>query len=119
MTTITAPLLQLIKESGEAVLTLTEDLPQQELLRSRLTRVEVQRQLQCLLGVLDAAAPLLRERMPELDWAGWHAAGQALAAPGPAQDEALCFAVQSLVPATLSWLRVYKQEQPALFEAWG
>jgi hypothetical protein len=37
---------------------------------------------------------------------------------GPPQDEALRFAVQSLVPATLSWLRVYRQSEPDLFSAW-
>jgi hypothetical protein len=31
---------------------------------------------------------------------------------------ALGFAVQSLVPATLSWLRVYRHAEPDLFGAW-
>jgi hypothetical protein len=37
------------------------------------------------------------------------------APPGVALDEALWFAVQALVPATLLWLRVYQQSQPELF----
>lgn len=35
--------------------------------------------------------------------------------PGETLDEALWFASQSLVPATLLWLRVYRQSQPDLF----
>jgi hypothetical protein len=42
----------------------------------------------------------------------------ALGLPGESQAEALWFAIASLVPATLLWLRVYKQAQPGLF-AWG
>ena len=32
-----------------------------------------------------------------------------------ARDEALWFAVRSLVPATLMWLRVYRESNPELF----
>lgn len=115
---ITAPMLQLIQEAGEGVLTLTEGLQQDELLRSRLTRAEVQRQLQRLADTLADAPDAMRHLMPEIDWAGWRAARLALPAPGAQQDEALWFAVQSLVPATLSWLRVYRQSHPELFQAW-
>jgi hypothetical protein len=56
--------------------------------------------------------------MPEIDWAAWRATRLALPVPGEAQDETLWFAVQSLVPATLNWLRVYRAERPELFSAW-
>ena len=115
---ITAPMLQLTNDAGEAVLVLTEGLQRSELLRSRLTRVEVQRQLLRLADTLADAPDALRHLMPEIDWAGWRATRLALPVHGEQQDEALWFAVQSLVPATLSWLRVYRAEQPALFEAW-
>ena len=116
---ITAPLLKLVESAGEAVLTLTEGLAQSDLLRSRLTRAEVQRQLQRLADTLSDAPDALRHRMPEIDWAGWRATRLALPQAGAQQDEALWFAVQSLVPATLSWLRVYRQSHPELFQAWG
>ena len=105
-------------DAGEAVLILTEGLQRSELMRSRLTRTEVQRQLLCLANALADAPDALRHLMPEIDWAGWRATRLALPMPGEPQDEALWFAVQSLVPATLSWLRVYRAEQPALFSAW-
>ncbi len=116
---ITAPLLELTKDAGEAVLILTEGLQRAELLGSRLTRAEVRRQLQCIADTLADAPDVLRHLMPELDWAGWRAARLALPEPGARQDDALWFAVQSLVPATLSWLRVYRTEQPGLFTTWG
>ena len=115
---ITAPLLQLTWNAGEAVLTLTEGLPEADLLRSRLTRAETQRQLQRMAEALSDAPDALRHLMPEIDWAGWRATRLALANAGAQQDEALCFAVRSLVPATLSWLRVYQQSQPELFDTW-
>jgi uncharacterized protein with HEPN domain len=115
---ITAPLLNLTNEAGEAVLILTEGLQRAELPSSRLTRAEVQRQLQCLADTLADAPDALRHRMPELDWAGWRATRLALPVPGAQQDDALWFAVQSLVPATLSRLRVYRSEHPELFTAW-
>jgi len=116
---ITAPLLTLVEAAGEAVLTLTEGLSPADLLRSRLTRAEVQRQLQRLSDTLSDAPDALRHLMPEIDWAAWRATRLALPEAGPQQDEALCFGVQSLVPATLSWLRVYRHSHPDLFLAWG
>ncbi len=112
---ITAPMLSLIQTAGEAVLVLTESLERQELLRSRLTREEVRRQMVLLADTLLALPEAAREHMAEIDWAGWRGARLALELSGPQQDEALWFGVQSLVPATLSWLRVYRQERPDLF----
>ncbi|MDL2337420.1 MAG: hypothetical protein Q7T97_12645 [Burkholderiaceae bacterium] len=111
-------MLQLTNDACEAVLILTDGLQQSELLRSRLTRAEVQRQVRCLADTLADAPDALRHLMPEMDWAGWRATRLALPLPGAQQDEALWFAVQSLVPATLSWLRVYREQQPGLFQAW-
>jgi len=115
---ITAPLLQMTSDAGEAVLILTEGLQRVEFMRSRLTRAEVQRQLLCVADTLADAPDALRHQMPELDWAGWRATRLALQTGGEPRDDALWFAVQSLVPATLSWLRVYRREQPGLFSAW-
>lgn len=114
----TAPLLNVIEEAGAAVLILTDGLTRDDLLRSRLTQAEVQRHLQMLADVLAGAAPALRQPLPEVDWDGWALLGQAVATPGAARDEALWFAVQSLVPATLGWLRVARQAQPVLFTQW-
>ena len=113
---INSALLGLIEQAGTAVATLVEGLEQSELLRSRLTRGEVLRQLKTMA---DSAAQMeapARDAMPELDWCGWDAMRTRFdAPPGDALDAALWFACASLVPATLLWLRVYQQSQPELF----
>ena len=112
----TVPLFKLIQEAGEGVLLLVEDLQEGEFLRSRLTRAEVLRQLRLMADTLAALPEEARRAMPEIDWAGWRAGALALAGEGAARDDAAWFAARSLVPATLSWLRVYRQAEPALFE---
>ncbi|MCX7257872.1 MAG: hypothetical protein NTZ64_14430 [Polaromonas sp.] len=113
---ITTALLNLIEQSGTAVATVIEGLEKNELLRSRLTRAEVLRQLKTLAGSayqIDAAG---RAEMPELDWSGWDAMRAHFdGPPGQALDDALWFSCEALVPATLLWLRVYQQHQPELF----
>ena len=112
---IHAAMLSLIQDCGEGVLVLVDGLQPGELLRSRLTRAEVQRQLAQMAGALGALAPEARRALPEIDWDGWLATERALLTPGAEQDDALWFAASSLVPATLLWLRVYRESQPALF----
>ncbi|MDA3876525.1 MAG: hypothetical protein PF483_05505 [Halothiobacillus sp.] len=112
---VNAALLSKIEEAGEAVMILTEGLEKAEFLGSRLTRAEVTRQI----GIIgDIAAKLPQETrtvLAEPDWAGWDAATRQLAHTGPAADAALWFAATALAPATLMWLRVYRQNQPKLF----
>ncbi|MES2877332.1 MAG: hypothetical protein V4713_02835 [Pseudomonadota bacterium] len=117
---INIALLGLIEQAGTAIATLIEGLERDELLRSRLTRAEVLRQLKTLadsVGQLEAPA---RNEMPELDWTGWDAMRPRFAGPpGESLDEALWFSCEALVPATLLWLRVYQQNQPTLFRMTG
>lgn len=112
---INAAMLKVIQDCGEGVLVLVEGLPEADLLRSRLTRAEVQRLLALMAGTLSSLSPTAQAALPEIDWHGWRATSVALGLAGEAQDQALWFAVQSLVPATLLWLRVYRQAEPALF----
>jgi len=109
-------LLGLIEQAGTAVAILVEGLAREELLRSRLTRQEILRQINTLANSAAQVDSADRSRMPELDWDGWQTIQARLAGPsGESQDEALWFACESLVPATLLWLRVYQQSQPELF----
>jgi hypothetical protein len=111
-----APLFKLIEEAGEGVLLLVEDLQEPEFVRSRLTRSEVLRQLKTMADTLAALPQAARAAMPEIEWDGWRAAAIAMAGEGSARDETAWFAARSLVPATLSWLRVYRNAEPAMFE---
>jgi len=116
---ITAPLLNLIQESGESVLVLTDDIDEASFARSRLTRAEVRRHVQTLAATLEGLGAGVEAQMPEIDWDGWRGVRRQLQSDQPSvQTEGLWFAVQSLVPATLSWLRVYRQSQPEMFSAW-
>lgn len=112
----TSALLALIEESGLAVVTLAEGLEEADLRRSRLTRSEILRYLRLLAQSVMAVPPAAREDMPELDWAGWALLSPRLqAASGDDLEEAIWFATHSVVPATLLWLRVYRQGQPQWF----
>jgi uncharacterized protein with HEPN domain len=116
---ITAPMLNLIQESGEAILVLTDSVEESEFRRSRLTREEARRQLLTLADTLENLPPEARAAMPEIDWEGWRSTRTLMDTPGPQRDEALWFAARSLVPATLSWLRLYRRSHPELFTYWS
>lgn len=112
---ITAAMLQLIQQSGEGILVLVDGLEELEFCRSRLTRQEVRRLLATMADTLESLPEAARQAMPEVDWAGWRTVMLALGSPALAGDEAAWFAARSLVPATLSWLRVYQRSAPTLF----
>ena len=116
---ITAAMLGTIQEAGEAVLVLTDGLEEGELLASRLTRAEVTRQLGVLASTLRSLPDDAVRTMPESDWAGWRGMATGRSLGGPACDEALWFGSRSLVPATISWLRVYRRSHPELFAYWS
>lgn len=112
----TSALLNLIERSGLDVATLAEGLDEADLRRSRLTRAELLRHLRVLANSAIAVPPSAREEMPELDWEGWRLLALRLQAEsGNDLDDAIWFAIHSVVPATLLWLRVYRQSQPRLF----
>jgi hypothetical protein len=113
---LNSALLGLMEQAGLAVATLIEGLERNELLRSRLTRGEVLRQLKTLANSATQVDAELRTAMPELNWSGWdHLQRRFGGPPGAELDEGLWFACESLVPATLLWLRLYRQSQPTLF----
>lgn len=114
---LNASLLSIIEEAGVAVLILTEGLEKDEFLASRLTRAETQRQVKAISESIAGLAPSILGTLVEVDWEGWHTVARQLGgADMEAQQDALWFAVRALVPATLMWLRVYRKEQPAVFE---
>lgn len=115
MSLLNAALLGILEEAGVAILTLTEGLAPEEFFSSRITQQEVLRQMRIMA---DTAANLpddLKLKMVEIDWAGWSILGMELKIIGSAERDALWFGVRSLVPATLMWMRVYKNDAPELF----
>lgn len=113
---LNASLLSIIDEAGVAVLTLTEGLEKDEFLASRLTRAETLRQVRIMSASAANVPPQTKTLLPEVEWRGWHTVAQQLDESPETQGEILWFAVRSLVPATLMWLRVYRQNQPQVFQ---
>jgi uncharacterized protein with HEPN domain len=113
---LNASLLSIIEEAGVAVLTLTEGLEKGELLASRLTRAETQRQLKIMSESAANLPTQTQALFAEVDWSGWQTVARQLGENRNAEQEALWFAVRALVPATLMWLRVYRTNQPEIFE---
>jgi uncharacterized protein with HEPN domain len=113
---LSASLLSIIDEAGVAVLTLTEGLEKDEFLGSRLTHAETLRQLRILSASVGNVSPQAQALLPEVEWRGWQSVALQLEMDRATQGEALWFAIRSLVPATLMWLRVYRLNQPQLFQ---
>ena len=113
---LNASLLSIIDEAGVAVLTLTEGLDKDEFLASRLTCTETLHQVRIMGASTGNVPPQAQALLPEVEWRGWHTVAQQLDESHETQGEALWFAVRSLVPATLMWLRVYRQNQPQIFQ---
>ena len=105
-----------IEEAGTAVLTLTEGLEKEEFLTSRLTRAETRRQLRLMSKSALRLSPEIHALLVEIDWEGWRALDQRLAASDQAADVLLWLAVRALAPDTLMWLRVYRKNQPEWFK---
>ena len=113
---LSAALLRNLEEAGTAVAILSDSVEEQELGASRLTRAEVERQLLVMAQSLADLGPAVAVEMPEIDGAGWRLLADALAPGGTRAWETVWFAVESLVPATLLWLRVYRNSRPEWFE---
>lgn len=112
---IHAAMLKLIQDSGEGLLVLIDGLTAEEFHRSRLTRQEVRRLLLTLAQTLVALPDELQQAMPEIDWDAWQAVATALPSAAIAQDELAWDSGQTLVPFTLSWLRLYRSHSPQWF----
>lgn len=109
-------MLSIIEQAGIDVLTLTEGLEIDEFLQSRLTRMEVRRKVDIISDTVAHMPTESKACLPEIDWEGWRACSGNLTRGGLIGDDALWFAVRSLIPATLTWLRIYRHNQPKLFE---
>lgn len=116
MNLLTAAQLGILNDSGNAILTLTEGLDEGEFFATRLTREEVRRHLLVLTQTVANIPAEVRECMPEVNWEGWTALGWELQSLRRDDKGSVWFGVRSLVPATLLWLRLYRQRQPELFE---
>jgi len=112
---LNSALFAIMEEAGAAVMILGEEVAREEFMASRLTRGEAQRQLLIMIGTIDSVPDSARDLLPELEWAGWSKLGHELQPGADHAEDALWFALRSLVPATLMWLQVYRRQRPELF----
>ena len=115
MTIVSGAMLGILQEAGNSVLIMTEGLEYDEFFNSRITQYEVVRQLQVMADTTFNLPYELKQRMLEIDWETWSALSTQFTKTDESMQEAIWFAVRSLVPATLLWLRVFDQSMPELF----
>jgi uncharacterized protein with HEPN domain len=116
MTLVSGALLNIIEEACEGVLTLTEDVEPEDFFSSRLTQQEVIRQIRIIAESAANVPEEVKRKMAEVDWAGWQVLLSQVNTMGGFERDAIWFAVRSMVPATLMWLRVFRNSQPQFFE---
>ncbi len=112
---MTGPMLDILEQAGEDVLTLTEGLEPEEFFSSHITQMEALRQIRTMAETAANLPPELKLQITEIDWAGWSVLVTQFATTGGFERDAVWFGIRSLIPATLLWLRVYRNNQPQLF----
>lgn len=115
MTLLSSAQLGILEDAGAAIMTLTEGVEPEEFFASRITQQEVLRQTRVMAETSANVTEDLKRKMPEIDWPGWFVLHSQLIGQGGFERDALWFAVRSLIPATLLWLRFYRKELPGLF----
>jgi len=115
MTLLSGTLLGILQNAGEDILILTEGVDPEEFFASNITQREVIRQLRIMTETVGNLSDKLKQDMIEIDWGGWTVLSAQLMMSSGFDRDAVWFAIRSLVPATLLWLRVYRQNSPKLF----
>lgn len=115
MTLLAGAMLGIMEEVSLAVLTLTEGVEPDEFFASKLTQREVLNLTRTLVETAENIPDEVKHKMLEIDWAGWSVLGTQLKVAGGFERDALWFAVRSLIPATMLWLRVFRKNEPQLF----
>jgi uncharacterized protein with HEPN domain len=115
MTIVSGAMLGILQEAGNSIMILTEGLEYDEFFNSRITQQEVLRQLRVMTDTTFNLPFEIKQRMIEIDWEAWSALSVQFSKTDESIKEAVWFAVRSLVPATLLWLRIFHKNAPELF----
>lgn len=115
MTIVSGAMLGILEEAGTAILIMTESFAYHELFASRITQHEVLRQLKVMADTAFNLPSEVKFKMLEIDWESWQALSIQFNKSDESMQEAVWFAVRSLVPATLLWLKVFHKSSPELF----
>jgi uncharacterized protein with HEPN domain len=115
MTIVSGAMLGILQEAGNSIMIMTEGLEYDEFFKSRITQQEVLRQLRAMTDTSFNLPYEIKQRMIEIDWEAWSALSVQFSKSDESMNEAVWFAVRSLVPVTLLWLRVFHKNSPQLF----
>jgi uncharacterized protein with HEPN domain len=115
MTLLSGSLFAIVEEAGEDILTLTEGIEAEAFFNSKLTQHECLRQLRIITETIANIPNDIKYDIAEIDWAGWSMLNMQLTTAGGFETDAVWFAIRSLIPATLLWIRVYRKNTPEHF----
>lgn len=110
-------LYDIVMDAGDAIGALVVEMQgEDELFASSLTLRAVEAHLMVMAHTLGNVTPALHRRLQTVDWNGWAALHAKLRHGIQPRREEIWYAVQALVPQTMSLWRELRRRQPVWFE---
>ena len=109
-------LYDIVMDTGQSIRKLTAEMEgEDELFASKLTLRAVEAQLLIMAHTLGNVTPMLHQGLMQVDWNGWAALHDKLRNGIQPRQSEIWYAVNGLVPQTMSLLEALKRKQPDLF----
>jgi uncharacterized protein with HEPN domain len=110
-------LYDIVMDTGRSIQELTHEMQgEEELFASTLTLRAVEAQLLIMAHTLGNMTPALHSRLMLVDWNGWAALHDKLRCGIQPRREEIWYAVNALVPQTMTLLAELRRKQPVWFE---
>jgi uncharacterized protein with HEPN domain len=110
-------LYDIVMDTGQSIRKLTAEMEgEDELFASKLTLRAVEAQLLIMAHTLGNVTPMLHQNLILVDWVGWAALHDRLRNGIQPRREEIWYAVNSLVPQTMSLMHDLKRKHPLWFE---
>lgn len=110
-------LYEIVMEAGRAIGTLTKEMQgEEELFASTLTLRAVEAQLLIMAHTVGNVTPMLHQHLMQVDWNGWAVLHDKLRKGIQPRRSEIWYAVNGLVPQTMSLLEDLRRKQPTWFE---
>lgn len=110
-------LYDIVMETGRSIGVLTKEMQDEdELFASTLTLRAVEAQLLIMAHTLGNVTPVLHQRLLQVDWIGWATLHDKLRNGVQPRREEIWYAVNGLVPQTMTLLKELRRKQPVWFE---
>ncbi|MEK8033370.1 hypothetical protein AACH06_21335 [Ideonella sp. DXS29W] len=110
-------LYDIVMDTGRSIGLLTEAMQDEdELFASTLTLRAVEAELLIMAHTLGNVTPALQQRLLQVDWNGWAVLHEKLRHGIQPRREEIWYAINGLVPQTMSLLADLRRRQPVWFE---